>query len=355
MADQGGATGSSRSGGSATRKLKWLGVFVLVLIAGYTALWFFLAGRLEAGVETAIARAQENGTSLVCEDREVRGYPFRLGVFCDGTVAETEAGTVRAGAFRSAAQIYRPGLVISEVDGPFAAEANGARIEGQWKTARASTRFGTSQLQLGIFELRDATLNLATPGATPVAATVGALTASTRPNGSNLDAALEVTGLDIEPIQGRDVPPMDVSLDATVSGAGTALAYDGEPVQSLRGRDVELRRLDLGILEGGHILTNGTVAVDDAGLATGEVQVSFSDLEATLGALAGIAPELAPQIEAIRPVLGQAGGGLLGNVLGDAAKDADAATAGTTQLTITLDQGRARVGFIPLGQVPPLP
>ena len=348
------ATG--RRTGRATRKIKWLGVAVLVVIGAYTALWFFLAGRLDDGVARAIAQAEANGADVTCENRDVRGYPFRLGLFCEDTELLSTQARAEAGSFRSAAQIYRPGLVISELDGPLAADLGGGRIEADWDLARASTRFGTERLQLGTVELNEARFATSAARAVPVAGTLGRLVASIRPNGEALDAAVTATGLDLEPVAGRDAPPLDLDLDATLSGAGAALAYQSEPLESLRGRTIALRRLSLGLLDGGRVTASGNLDVDARGLVSGELDVSFSDLAATLETLATLLPELAPQIDAIRPVLGQAGGGFLGNLLGggDDAPD-DGADAGATRLTIALDGGRARVGVIPIGSVPPLP
>jgi hypothetical protein len=52
----------------------------------------------------------------------VRGYPFRLEVFCTALdVARPAEGlTVKAGAFRSAAQVYEPRRVYAELDSPVA-------------------------------------------------------------------------------------------------------------------------------------------------------------------------------------------------------------------------------------------
>ena len=338
-----------------TRRIQWLAGIVLALIAGYTALWFFLASKLEDGVERALAQSPAD---VACQDRDVRGYPFRLGLFCERTAAKTTEGTLNAGAFRSAAQIYRPGLVISELDGPFAFDGRAAAIEADWESARASTRFGTTQLQLGTVELRDATLRAAPAGGEPFEATLAGLLASVRPNGQALDLALQATAFDAAPVAGRDAPPVDLTLDATLSDAAAALAYDGTPLDSLRGRTIDLRRLALNILEGGRIDVSGEIEVDAAGLADGTVDLAFTDLEATLAALRALAPEIGPQLDAIGPVLAQAGGGLLGDVLGAVGGDAAAepvTPAGTTRLSIVLDGGRARVGIFPLGQIPPLP
>ena len=349
--------GNAATGRRATRKIQWLAIGVVVLVVAYSALWWFLAGRLERGAEAAIATARQNGVEIACPDRDVRGYPFRLGVFCGETGASLPDGTrIEAGAFRSAAQIYRPGLVISELDAPVSVEGPGVSVSADWTSARASTRLGTEQLQLGVLEASDLTLSLAPRGGVPLSAKADALVASVRPNGTALDAAVTLTNLDPEPVAGRDVPPIDLGLDASLTGGAEALAYGGRPVESLRGREIDLRALELDLGEGGALTASGTVAVDDEGLASGEIALAFTDLAATLDATARLVPELAPQIEAAGPLLAQAGGGLVGNLLGGGEnRDMPESDPKMTRVTIALDRGRAKVGLFPIGVVPPLP
>ena len=344
------------TGRRATRKIQWLGICVLALIAAYSALWWFLAGRLEQGAEAAIANARQNGVEIACEERDVRGYPFRLGVFCGETRAALPDGTrIEAGAFRSAAQIYRPGLVISELDAPVSVEGPGGTLDAEWASARASTRLGTEQLQLGVLEASDLALALAPAGGDALRAKADALVASIRPNGTALDAAVTLTNLDPEPVAGRDVPPVDLRLDASLTGAAEALAYGGRPLETLRGREIDLRALGLDLGEGGAVTASGTLAVDEGGLASGEVDLAFTDLAATLDAIARLVPELAPQIEAAGPLLAQAGGGLVGNLLGGGGQDMPGSDPKMTRVTIKLDGGRAMVGLFPIGVVPRLP
>ena len=351
--------------GSATRKIKWLAGFVIVLIAGYTALWFFLASKLEEGADQAIAQAALNGTIIECEGQDAGGYPFRLGLFCDETSVATATGVeARTGPFRSAAQIYNPGLVISEVDGPLLATTPNSTIEAQWDMARASTRFGTSQLSRGILDLTDVTMSAHSDSGEPFTAKIARVLGAVQPNGTDLDASLDVDGFDPAPVNGRDVPPLDLLVDATVSDAAGALAYENVALESLRGREVTVRSLDVALVGGGRVAINGALDVDTDGLATGALDVGFSDLSAMVAALSEIVPEYASQLEGVARVLdggGSGAGGLLANVLGrgepEPAPNAEAETDDglDTNVTITLDRGRMKLGVLPIGSLPALP
>ena len=351
-------------GGSATRKIKWLGGIVVAVIALYSVGWLYLASRIDGAAAQAIANAEANGTAIGCANRDVRGYPFRLGLHCETTAIATSDGVgIEAGAFRSAAQVYEPNRIVSELDGPVRWSVPGASGTAEWDTARASTRFGTDGLRLGTFDLRDVTFEAAPEGAAEITGVLDRVLASIRPNGTELDAALNIEALDLAPIAGRDAPPATLTLDASVSDAAGALA--GQPLESLRGRTVTLRSLGLALSGGGRVETSGTIDVDQNGLANGELKVGLSDPTATVTALSSLFPEATGLLQTIGGAFGGGtggAGGLLAGFLGGgnqpettAKTDPEAEPGELRTVTITLANGRARVGFIPLGNVPPLP
>ena len=347
-------------GGSATRKIKWLAVAIVIVIGLYAGLWMFLASRLDRGAAQAMAQAEAEGTRIECAGRDVRGFPFRLGLFCERTgIALPDGTTASAGELRSAAQIYDPGLVISELDGPASVAAPGLTAEAAWDVLRASTNFGIERLNLGVARLENVRLDGTLDGA-PMGATLDRLVASVRPNGPDLDAAITVDALDAAPIDGRDAPPIDLRVDATVSGAAGALAYDGVPVESLRGRTLTLRSFDLAFAGGGRLAADGSVSVDGDGLASGSVEIGFSDLPAMVDAVVAFAPDAAAPLRTVATVIdGGGGGGFLSGLVagasgGTGAEDA-APDDGLARVTIRLQSGEARLGVIPLGSVPPLP
>src|SRR5690606_33845423 len=90
-----------------------------------------------------IADAWRDGNRIACENSEVRGFPFRLGLHCDSVLFESaqEGISFAAGAFRSAAQVYQPNFLIGELDGEARLHVSGfAALNLEWERMRASVR-----------------------------------------------------------------------------------------------------------------------------------------------------------------------------------------------------------------------
>ena len=67
-----------------------------------------------------IAAVNGDGVSAECANPTARGYPFRIGLYCDRVAFADDAEGIRltAGGFRSAGQIYDPMRFVAELDGP---------------------------------------------------------------------------------------------------------------------------------------------------------------------------------------------------------------------------------------------
>ena len=134
---------TSKRTGRHGRRILWLGIAVAVLIAAYTAGWFWLAQKIEREADLALARLQERGMKAECANLTARGFPFRIGLFCDRVALEqaSEAMTLSTGAFRSTGQIYDPMRLVAELDGPasFSVRDTGT-LNLDWTNLRASAR-----------------------------------------------------------------------------------------------------------------------------------------------------------------------------------------------------------------------
>ena len=91
---------------------------VLALIAGWSAFWKFAAGKAETAMEGWRAREAKAGRVYACGSQTVGGYPFRIEVNCDRASALFQSNQppveVRTDNLLVVAQIYQPGLLISE-------------------------------------------------------------------------------------------------------------------------------------------------------------------------------------------------------------------------------------------------
>src|ERR687897_740456 len=172
-----------------SRRFFWLGVFVVVLFGGYSLGWFWLAGRLEAEAKTAITALNRDGVEADCANPTARGYPFRIGLYCD-SVAFSDAAkgiSLSAGSFRSAGQIYDPMRLVAELDGPASIDsAKAGAFALTWDNLRASARLSSPLPQR--ISLEGAGLRAETgDGGALLAAE--RFEAHLRPNEQNLDVA----------------------------------------------------------------------------------------------------------------------------------------------------------------------
>ena len=125
------------------RRFFWLAVFIMFLFGAYSAGWFYLADRVKKVSEAAVASLNRDGATAECANLEVRGYPFRLGLFCDSLGYEDARRNIAAtaGSLRSAAQVYAPRRIVTELDGPLRTAVPGMPpLWLDWDKLRASAR-----------------------------------------------------------------------------------------------------------------------------------------------------------------------------------------------------------------------
>ena len=170
--------------------------------------------RLQSPASTATASTAE------CVNPVARGYPFRIGLFCD-RVAFTDADqgiALSAGGFRSAGQIYDPKRLVAELDGPARIDLPGhGPLALDWDGLRASVRLAQPVPER--ISLEGTTLKASMASGEPLA-TVGAFEAHMRPNGDDLDLAGSFAGLAIEQslLDGRKLPSLSQPIGPDAQG-----------------------------------------------------------------------------------------------------------------------------------------
>lgn len=324
---------NARPRSSSSRRFLWLAIFIVVLFGGYSAGWFYLADRLETQAQAAVAALSRNGTSAECVNPEARGFPFRLGMFCDSVTFENAAQgiSVSAGSFRSAGQIYDPTHLVAELDGPARIDVPPTQpLALQWENLRASIRLASPLPERLSLEGRN--LNVATAAGEPLA-TTSTFEGHLRPNGKDLDLAGRFGGLmlDATVLKGHTLPPLAGEADLTVNN-GVALV--GKNIRSLRGQSGTIRTAALSTGESTSILVSGPFSIGKDGLLDAQFKLTVRDPRGLATALSAALPEIREEIE-------QVSGGLA--MLGDA-----------PSLPVKIAKGRASLGFIKLGNIPPL-
>src|SRR5690606_6344068 len=111
---------SSQNRSPYSRRIFWLTSLVVAAGIIYTAVWYYSAQMLEKRVQTTLERLNGDGMRAHCEEPDIHGYPFRLGVRCRTVFYEDgkEGVSFLAGAVETAANIYDPTHVVMKLDSP---------------------------------------------------------------------------------------------------------------------------------------------------------------------------------------------------------------------------------------------
>ncbi|WP_185983727.1 DUF2125 domain-containing protein [Aureimonas mangrovi] len=339
-----GSSTKRRSGASRV----FIGVILVVVLlaAALTVAWYYLAGELDRRVVAAIEAAAGDGVAVTCENREVFGYPFRIGLACDTVAVDAPESGVRAsgGSLRTAAQVYDPRHIVGEFTAPVAVDAPDLPpLLLDWTLGQASARFendGLSQLSVAI-EAPSMALRTPEGGAGAEFARSDALEIHSRRNGDDLDLYVEDWGVTVTTPGIGELPTFTASANMTVAGAASWLS-DGLPggriETALRGRSGTVHSLYLVVPGGAVAEASGPFSIADTGEISGDFTLSLGQPEA----IAALVGRLIPGSEAIA--------GTLVGALNLVGRQED----GRTIVEIQVQNGRAQLGFIPLGRIPPI-
>ncbi|MEO0543517.1 MAG: DUF2125 domain-containing protein [Pseudomonadota bacterium] len=309
---------------NSARRIKWLAFAVLLVIALYSGGWYFAADRIGGFVDERIDTLAAEGVKIDCPDREVRGFPFRIGLFCSDldVDAPTEAFALDAGAFRSAAQVYDPTRAVIEVDAPVAINVAGEAVRLNYAVGQAVVAVRAPGRRSLSIELQDGV-----GAASDVTAEWERLTAFSREAENNLELAIQAVGLTTD---AADLPVLNIDAYALIAEA----SYE---TTSLRGKTGMLRRFAVRLTDDRGLLANGPFSVSEVGLVDADISVRVIDV-----------PGIVSELEVISPALSAAIGGFLqlqplGGDNGD-----------EVAFDISVRDGQASIGFIPLGAIPRL-
>ena len=119
---------------------------VFALVAGWTGFWKFAAGKAQETMDGWRAREAKAGRVYNCASQTVGGYPFRIEVSCDTVSALFRSNQppveLKTDRLMVVAQVYQPGLLISEFHGPLTIGEPGKSPDliANWKLAQSSVR-----------------------------------------------------------------------------------------------------------------------------------------------------------------------------------------------------------------------
>lgn len=316
-----------------SRRFLWLTIFIVVLFGGYSAGWFYVAGEIETRARAEIAGFADGRRSAECVNLSVRGFPFRIGIWCDGVrlVDPAEGVDISADRLRTTAQVYNPFHLIAEIDSPASVELPGVdRLGLSWEALRASVRVDFDFPERFDIETRGFKADL---DAGPASVSAKAGEAHMRRRGEDLDLAATVTAAKAsdEVLRGGALPPIDGAVDVSIE-KGVRFMRPG--ARSVRGMAGEIRTLSIASGADASLSVSGFFLVAQDGLLDADLKLKVVDPEAISKILENLFPR-----ERERIVQSLAGLKALGN---------------QTEVPLKVDAGKITLGFLPLGDIPPL-
>lgn len=334
------ASSSRTDTSGVTRKLIRLAIAVVLVGALYTGGWFYAASWLKDRVTQELAASEQGRYSASCSNVSVRGFPFRIGIFCDSLGIDDHPTGLSAsfGAVRSAAQVYRPGHAIIEFDGPAQVRVTpDLAFDANWDLLRASAVAWTNGLDRAsvAYDGLKGKLSMPSKGlSVGIAATHGEK--HVRQSGEALDVAASINALSLD-LGDKVLPPLDLAVDLTIADAARWISTEGPPPTLPLGTSAELRSLSLDLGEGNKVTLSGPVRVDDVGYVSGSLDLTIEGITALRDRVSQVFPKAA---ETARRVAGAING----------------LSGGRDRATVTLNirQGTVFLGLFPIAEIPPL-
>lgn len=323
-------------------KLILLIASIFIIPALVTLGWHWGADKLENLIEDRISNIASRGVTVTCNNLEIRGFPFRIGLNCDNTSFDDTKRRVgfTAGELRTTAQIYNPGHVISELDGPLTVTNRNSVIEANWQSMRASSVFEISNLSRASIEA--VSIDLATQFANLKElqnVTAENLQMHIRQNENNVDVA--ASGINIALTNSLTKAPIksdDVNLFVTVHDNLQILKYDqGRDGSLLRGSDITLHDFTIKGTQNTRLSASGPLSVSDQGIISGEVAITLTNIANLKNIIAEINPSISANFSNIINVLSAL---------------SPSNNPDEIQINVKIRNGIAQAGIIPLGRIP---
>lgn len=326
--------GTTSGARSASRKIRWLGIAVAIVVALYSAGWFFVASKFETFLKDQLDGA--GPADIKCPGLATSGFPFLIGFTCDKTEIVDGGNSLTAGAFRAAARIYSPGSAVVEVDGPANVSlADGSSVTAEWKSMRSSFSVGFTRLKTFSAVGEDVNLNYLGD------ALYNAITAKAshgefhiRGNGNDLEAAVLARNFELG-AEGADpiLPVLSTSLQITFADRIGVLEGQRLAAKPVRG---DLTSFKIEMPDGLYGELSGPYEIDSEGYISGEFKTHLEKLDLWEKHLLKLFPDGESTISGMTALLR----GL--------AKD-DKVT-----VNLMVDKGTITLSMVPIGHIPPL-
>ena len=319
---------------------KWA-MFVMMLFVVWFAGWFLFASWADGKITTVLSTMKDRGIEIVCEDQKITGFPFRGGIHCTSVSVDDAIHdfSLKSGTVRSAAQLYAPTKNIIDVDGPLDFENRFTAINADWELLRTYVEIERGGFQILSTNYRNVK---GTVDSIVFSVSDGALHSRQKPGEEHtLDVAATANKLALM-VDGNNIV-IDGSLDVSAKDAYRHFIEDRKTLNDwvASGAALDVRHLVISPHEGeGRLMVKGPVKVEADGSLTGEIKVGIENQEA-----------FSQWIAAINPEFGPLGVGI-GQAMSVFGKIEDFSGQTMRAITLEIDRGEAKIGFLEIGKLP---
>lgn len=319
----------------------------LVVFGGGTAGWYALANWVDGKATNLFKELEATGRILDCQNMQVKGFPFRVGVFCDTVHYENQNTQTKmdAGALRSAAQFYQPGFAIVELDSPATISfSNQSQWYLEWKLAHSSVKLKTESFERISIEIKDLDWKWRNSnGAEIPFGIMENLSFHVRPKSGELQAddielALAMLNYDLPEQSYIDFPKFTFSVDGEVRSVKKRIlsGMSLQDIVSKFGMDMTVHKAELALENGAELTATGPLSFDRNGFLNGKILLETNNLDEVEKRLVTLFPALEDTISALRSALIIFGG---------------TSEAGNPIANLEIRNGDMWLGLIPLGKI----
>jgi hypothetical protein len=361
---------------------------VVLLGAGWCALWYYAAGVADRTLSGWLAREAAAGRVYTCGSQSIGGFPFRIEADCDTAAAVLNSNqppfAVSAKGIAVAAQVYRPTLLVGRVTSPVTVAEPGQppSFIANWSSAQMSVR-GLPPEPDGVTVTleqprldRVAATNATTIFAADHAEFNGRIVGGSAANNPVIDALLKFTAAKTPTLHPLLAEPVQGEVDAVFHGFKDLLPKPWSVrfrEMQASGGNIEIKHLRLERADA-IIVGAGTLTVNANGKLDGLIRVAVVGLERIVPQL-GIERLIGRGLDRLGVAPGQSSQGLgaldrlmpgLSGVVRDSAtvsvidnlnkmgQPTEIDKKPAIVLPLNFSDGFVSLGMLPLGEVPPL-
>jgi len=328
---------SSRTG----KVLKWTVIAVVILAVLYAAGWFFIARTVKARIFALLEGTNGQDVVVQCSELGYQGFPVNFGFSCRDLHVRDRATNMTADlpGLLARAPVYSPWAVETTLEGPLTLDSgHGVMVRSEWSALGGKMIYGDDAPRFLSFSFEDMTTRFSNADDQEGTLTIEGGEGLTRDNEGDLDVALSISNAILRPQNKADaLDPVSINLNATVENGGAML---GESIrlEALRGKSgiVDQAMLTIGT-HGSHVALSGPYSFDAQGYLSGNFKVELAGIDILARAIGIAIPESANAVNTIAGLV---------NALASGQK--------SLAVTVKVDGGKASMGFIRLGRLPPI-